>query len=72
MYSRKTWGGPVEPHILVKFLPVEAAGESDPTVSLVIFEWEDYNLVGIAPEDNPATVGSHLNSLDLRHNLTLL
>jgi hypothetical protein len=71
MYSRKTWGGPVDPHILVKFLPVEGTADSDPIVSLVIFEWEDYDLVGVVTPDNPSMVRSYWILSILRHNLTL-
>ncbi|KAH7127699.1 lung seven transmembrane receptor-domain-containing protein [Dactylonectria macrodidyma] len=46
MYSRSSWGGPVDPFILVKFLNSTAKGK-DPITSLVIFEWKDRNLVGI-------------------------
>ncbi|KAJ6144807.1 Transmembrane receptor eukaryota [Penicillium chermesinum] len=45
MYSRKAWGGSVDPFILVKFSKSEV-GESDPLASLVIFEWQDYGLIG--------------------------
>lgn len=49
MYSRKSWGGSVDPFILVKFLkpPAEQKAAS---VSLVIFEWKDEELVGVFPE----------------------
>jgi hypothetical protein len=56
MYSRKTWGGPVEPHILVKFLPYTGQDETDPIASMIVFEWKDYALVGIQPEDPKAPV----------------
>lgn len=46
MYSRSSWGGPVDPFILVKFLNTTAKGK-DPMTSLVIFEWKDRSLVGI-------------------------
>jgi len=49
MYSQKTWGGPTEPHILVKFLQEASEDDSDPIASLIIFEWKDYDLVGILP-----------------------
>ncbi|KAM3084480.1 Membrane protein ptm1 [Clarireedia jacksonii] len=51
MYDRKTWGGPIEPHILVKWLPTaqDTPTEDDPTASMVIFEWRDYDLVGVLP-----------------------
>jgi hypothetical protein len=45
MYSRKAWGGSVDPFILVKFTKSDTA-ESDPLASLVIFEWNDENLIG--------------------------
>lgn len=45
MYSQQAWGGPVDPFILLKFLPYE--GDQDPVVSLVIFEWKDEDLIGV-------------------------
>lgn len=59
MYSRKTWGGPVDPHILVKFIKNTQMDTSDPIVSMVIFEWEDYDLVGIVPPDDSSRVRSN-------------
>lgn len=46
MYSRKAWGGSVDPFILTKFVQEPQSGDSDPLVSLVIFEWTDENLIG--------------------------
>lgn len=47
MYSRKTWGGHVDPYILVKFVRPDSVPEGqDPIVSLVIFEWKDRSLIG--------------------------
>lgn len=47
MYNRKSWGGSVDPFILLKFVkPEEIPDGEDPIVSLVIFEWKDRNLVG--------------------------
>jgi len=48
MYSKKSWGGKVDPYILVKFLKngEKNKGIEDPTVSVVIFEWQDSNLLG--------------------------
>ena len=60
MYSRKTWGGSVDPFILVEFTkPDDLADGDDPLVSLVIFEWEDRDFVGV-PSDpsNPSIVSS--------------
>lgn len=49
MYGKKTWGGPVDPFILTKFLKSDAG--DDPVASMVIFEWRDRNLVGIPDPD---------------------
>jgi len=47
MYSRKSWGGAVDPYIDVKILkPTNLADNEDPIVSLVIFEWQDRPLIG--------------------------
>jgi hypothetical protein len=58
MYSKSSWGGPVDPFILVKFLNASDAGVKDPTASLVIFEWKDRNLVGIPDPDTPGNVSA--------------
>ncbi|KAH6604072.1 lung seven transmembrane receptor domain-containing [Trichoderma cornu-damae] len=55
MYSRTSWGGPVDPFILVKFLNNTAAQVDEPVASLVIFEWRDSNLIGIPDPDIQAT-----------------
>lgn len=55
MYSRKSWGGPVDPYILVKFEHPEVPEGQDPIVSLVIFEWADRPLIG-KPDPNDKTV----------------
>ncbi|KAM5382619.1 hypothetical protein ACJZ2D_002409 [Fusarium nematophilum] len=47
MYSRSSWGGPVDPFILVKFLNNSQSKVKDPIASLVIYEWKDGKLVGI-------------------------
>lgn len=59
MYSQKKWGGPVDPHILVKFIKNTEMDTSDPIVSMVIFEWGDYDLVGIVPLDDSSQVRSN-------------
>jgi hypothetical protein len=46
MYSRKSWGGQVDPYILVKFRKTEVDKDKEPLVSLMIFEWKDEDLVG--------------------------
>lgn len=52
MYARKDWGGAVEPHILVKFIKqdIPEGSDSDPIASMVIFEWKDYDLIGVSNE----------------------
>jgi hypothetical protein len=46
MYSRKSWGGSVDPFILTKFSRVTPKDNADPLVSLVIFEFRDEDLIG--------------------------
>ncbi|KAF5624044.1 PTM1-member of the major facilitator superfamily [Fusarium sp. NRRL 52700] len=53
MYSKTSWGGPVDPFILVKFLNTSNSDIKDPITSLVIFEWKDRNLVGIPDPNTP-------------------
>jgi len=40
------WGGPVDPYIQVNFEKVTVQDDSDPMVSLIIFEWKDEELIG--------------------------
>ncbi|KEF53115.1 uncharacterized protein A1O9_11023 [Exophiala aquamarina CBS 119918] len=49
MYSKKSWGGSVDPFILVKFFPDHTEGDSDPVASVIIFEWQDEGLIGRRP-----------------------
>lgn len=70
MYSKKSWGGNVEPFILVKFLKADQNDEApDPIVSIVIWEWKDSDLIGKttdAPQDdrkficNDEAIGANL------------
>lgn len=58
MYSRKAWGGPVDPFILVKFLNGSVPDDvKDPTVSMLIFEWDDLDLIGV-PGQGPENVSA--------------
>jgi len=57
MYSKSAWGGAVDPHILVKFRKEEVEGDADPIASMIIFEWKDYDLVGILPTADSIQVG---------------
>ncbi|OJJ81407.1 putative integral membrane protein (Ptm1) [Aspergillus glaucus CBS 516.65] len=56
MYSRKSWGGSVDPFILTRFSHDSETGDTDPLVSLVIFEWTDEELIGRAVSDNPEEI----------------
>ncbi|KAK0711596.1 lung seven transmembrane receptor-domain-containing protein [Lasiosphaeris hirsuta] len=49
MYSKNSWGGPVDPFILVKFTDVGKDASDDPVVSLLIFEWMDSDYIGVLP-----------------------
>ena len=49
MYSRRSWGGSVDPFILTKFDKQTIEGDADPIVSMVIFEWQDDEFVGVLP-----------------------
>lgn len=54
MYSKKAWGGNVDPEITVRFEPSTNAGDQ---VSLVIFEFEDEPFLGrIITVDNSVEV----------------
>lgn len=52
MYSRKSWGGDVDPFILIKFLKKKDAPAPKSPVSLLIFEWKDFDLIGQWPENS--------------------
>ena len=54
MYSKKSWGGKVDPFIMVKFVKNGDKNKDvqDPTVGVVIWEWKDSMLLG-KPSDMP-------------------
>ncbi|KAI1247169.1 hypothetical protein MGN70_011056 [Eutypa lata] len=52
MYSRDAWGGPVDPFILTVFPNTSIEGVEDPIVSLIIFEWKDYDFLGVYPQED--------------------
>lgn len=76
MYSRKAWGGAVDPFILVKFLkpsPKDGSDPPDTTVSLVLFEWQDKNLIGKVPnperpEEVPISLPLKIHQLLMRES----
>lgn len=48
MYSKKSWGGKIEPFIMVKFIETDKPQPvEDPTVAVMIWEWQDSNLLGL-------------------------
>lgn len=47
MYAKKSWGGPVDPFISVKYIGTEKKEGEDPVSSLLIFEWKDLDLIGV-------------------------
>ncbi|KAK4553819.1 Membrane protein ptm1 [Recurvomyces mirabilis] len=68
MYSRKSWGGSVSPFILTKFLKPDNLSEdnttdSDPIVSIVVFEWTDKAEIG---HPIPAQPGTDDNGVEER------
>jgi hypothetical protein len=54
MYSKTQWGGAVDPFILVAL--VKDDSPPDRTVSLIIFEYRDKNLLGKPIGDDPDEV----------------
>lgn len=62
MYSKKAWGGSVDPFILVKFLPDHTEGDSDPIASVIIFEWQDEGLIGRRPPGENAYLETICNT----------
>ncbi|PGG96744.1 hypothetical protein AJ79_09472 [Helicocarpus griseus UAMH5409] len=61
MYSRKSWGGDVDPFILVTIDKPEIKDpDTDHLVSLVIFEWKDEDLIGRYPSGGDSENASHL------------
>ena len=57
MYSKGDWGGDTDPFIAAKFIKADAEeDDSDPVVSLVVFEWRDEDLIGVWPSDDAAEV----------------
>lgn len=56
MYSKAAWGGDTDPFISTIFTKFNEESDSDPIVSLAIFEWRDYDLVGVWPSDTAEEV----------------
>lgn len=70
MYSRKAWGGNVDPFILVKFSQ-EGDKDDDPLASLVIFEWNDEDLIGRYRSDDAKVSSTPLRYPERTWQLTV-
>jgi hypothetical protein len=58
MYSKKSWGGKVEPFIMVKFIDVDKDQPvEDPTVGIVVWEYKDTMLLGKPADMDISQVG---------------
>lgn len=71
MYSRKSWGGSVDPFILLKFVkPDNIPDTEDPIVSLVVFEWRDHDYIGKPVVEGSYEVSCPTHLLPLPPSLT--
>ncbi|KAF2204162.1 hypothetical protein GQ43DRAFT_365253 [Delitschia confertaspora ATCC 74209] len=70
MYSKKSWGGKIEPQILVKFINSDKIPDDvDATVAVVVWEWQDGDLLG-KPSDVPTGERRYIcNDDTIRDNL---
>ena len=50
MYGKGSWGGSVDPFILVKIEKPDNLANPDAITSLVIFEWHDETLIGMTQD----------------------
>lgn len=61
MYSKASWGGEVDPFILVNFMKQEG---SNKVASLLMYEWKDFKLIGQTDPDNADVVRSWIRSYE--------
>ena len=54
--------------MLVKFLKEDVEDDSDPIVSMVIFEWKDFDLIGVLPTPDSLSVCRNLSSQYINAN----
>ena len=57
MYGQKAWGGDTDPFILTKLIKATPEDNSEPQVSLIVFEWKDEDLVGVLAKAEDEKVG---------------
>lgn len=63
MYSRKSWGGSVDPYILAEISKPasnDIPEDKDPIVSIVIFEWQDEQLLGAPVSADSGAVRAYI------------
>jgi hypothetical protein len=67
MYSKKSWGGSIEPFILLKFLKADIKGDdnADPLVSVLVWEFKDSDLIGKPTGAPQEDVSMTVTSTDL-------
>ena len=65
MYSKKSWGGDVNPYILTKLNKDPPPDDQDAFVSVVVFEYRDQDLIGVWPSEDATQVCLHLHHLFL-------
>lgn len=62
MYSRRSWGGEIDPFILTTFRGYQPSGtddpNTDPVLATVIFEWDDYHLLGVPVSEGSSEVST--------------
>lgn len=63
MYGKKSWGGDINPFILLRMEAVK--DKKDPIMSLAIFEWKDEDLIGrdLTAKDGSVFILSSRNPL---------
>lgn len=52
----------MDPHILVKFVKQDGAPDQDEIASMIIFEWKDYDLIGVSVYTSGQRLGGRKNA----------
>lgn len=63
MYSKKAWGGDIDPFIVTQFVKSKEGNGDDPVVGIVIYEWKDESLIGVWPSEGATEVRTHTDIL---------
>lgn len=56
MYSKKSWGGDIDPYILASLTKASPEPDQDVFVSLVVFEYRDEDMIGVWPSPDSLDV----------------